>query len=107
MRKFIRRLATGIVVALALIGMVTVATPGVSLAECENGWWNPLANMCEPLPPVCENGWVVNPGGKWGGATTSGMRERLVVGSGRRRLQATTGNDTYTSTMRERLVVGP
>jgi hypothetical protein len=34
------------------------------------------------------------------------MRERLVVGSGRRRLQATTGNDTYASAMRERLVVG-
>jgi hypothetical protein len=61
MRKFIRRLATGIVVALALIGMVTVAPPGVSLAECENGWWNPLANMCEPLPPVCVNGWWWDP----------------------------------------------
>jgi hypothetical protein len=32
-------------------------------------------------------------------ARTSGMRERLVVGSGRRRLQATAGNDTYASAM--------
>ena len=39
MRKLIRRLATGIVVALAPMAIVTVATPGVSSAQCENGWW--------------------------------------------------------------------
>jgi hypothetical protein len=42
---------------------------------------------------------VVEPAGQRVRAPTPGMRERLVVGSGRRRLQATTGNDTYASAM--------
>jgi hypothetical protein len=62
MKKSIRRLATGIVVALAPMAVVTVATPGVSSAQCENGWWwNPLANACAPPPPLCENGWWWDP----------------------------------------------
>ena len=61
MSKFVRRLATGIVVALAPMTIVTVATPGVSSAQCENGWWNPLVNACEPTPPVCVNGWWWDP----------------------------------------------
>jgi hypothetical protein len=60
MRKFVRRLATGTVVALASLAM-TVATPGISSAQCENGWWNPLTNVCEPTPPVCVNGWWWDP----------------------------------------------
>ena len=60
MRKVIR-LATGIVVALAPMAIM-VATPGVSSAQCENGgWWNPMANVCEPSPPVCVNGWWWDP----------------------------------------------
>jgi hypothetical protein len=86
MRKFIRRLATGIVVALADRD-----------GDCRDTGGE-LGGMRERL---------VESAGQHVRATTSGMRERLVVGSGRRRLQATTGNDTYTSTMRERLVVGP
>jgi len=64
MRKFVGRLATGIVVASAPMAMA-VATPGVGSAQCENGWWI-----------------------RWptSGANASRMRERLVVGSGRRRL---------------------
>jgi hypothetical protein len=62
MRNFLCRVATGIVVALAPMAIVMVATPGVSSAQCENGgWWNPLANVCEPAPPVCENGWWWDP----------------------------------------------
>jgi hypothetical protein len=37
MRKFVRRLAAVIVVVLAPMAVVTVATPGVSSAQCENG----------------------------------------------------------------------
>ena len=42
---------------------------------------------------------VVESAGQCVRATSSGVRERLVVGSGRRRLQATAGNDTYASAM--------
>jgi hypothetical protein len=62
MRKSVRRLAAATVVGLAPMAVVTVATPGVSLAQCENGsWWNPVINVCQPLPPVCENGWWWDP----------------------------------------------
>jgi hypothetical protein len=81
MRKFIRHLAAGIVVALAPMAVVMVATPGVSSAQCQNGWWwNPLASQRVR-------------------ATTSAMCERLVVGSGGRRVQATTGYVPYASAM--------
>ena len=61
MRKCFRRLAVAIVVALVPMAVVTVATPGVSRADCENGWWwDPAANVCRPpvVPPpmLCENG---------------------------------------------------
>ena len=62
MRKSVRRLAAATVVGLAPMAVVTVATPGVSLAQCENGsWWNPVVNVCQPPPPVCENGWWWDP----------------------------------------------
>jgi hypothetical protein len=62
MRKFARRLAAVIVVALAPMAVVTVAIPGVSSAQCENGWWwNPVANVCQPPPPLCVNGWWWDP----------------------------------------------
>lgn len=53
MRKCVR-LAVAIVEAMVPMAVVTVATPGVSRADCENGaWWDPVANVCRPpvLPP--------------------------------------------------------
>jgi hypothetical protein len=68
MRKFARRLAAVIVVALSPMAVVTVAIPGVSSAQCENGWWwNPVTNVCRPplvttpTPLVCEYGWWWDP----------------------------------------------
>ena len=50
MRKVVRRLAVVIVSALAPMGYVLFATPGVGSA-CDSGWWwDPVAKACrEPL----------------------------------------------------------
>jgi hypothetical protein len=53
MEKFLRRLSAVLVVALATTVLVTIATPGVSSAECEGGrTWDPVAKQCDPPPPV-------------------------------------------------------
>jgi hypothetical protein len=54
MTSFARRLVTD-VVALAVIPMtaVTIATPGVSSAQCDKNWSrNVWTNECKPPPPV-------------------------------------------------------
>ena len=91
MRTFVRRLVPVVVMALAPMAAVTIATPAVSLAQCANGewwdakanvcrppgaplalpcdagqWWDPTANVCRPLgvgaqPLACDNGWWWDP----------------------------------------------
>ena len=66
MVKPIARLVTAVTLAFAPMAVVTVATPAVSFADCENGdWWDPVANVCRPpvVPPplLCENGWWWDP----------------------------------------------
>ena len=58
MKKTLRRLGVVSAVVLAPMAAVTVATPGISSAQCDNGsWWDPVANICRPLfPMACENG---------------------------------------------------
>jgi hypothetical protein len=60
MRKLLRRLAVLSMLAWTSMAFVTVATPGVSSADCGWGWWDPVANECRPwaVPPplACENG---------------------------------------------------
>jgi hypothetical protein len=52
MKKVMRRLAA-VVVLLASITAVILARPAVSSAQCDNGWWDPIANACRPssAPP--------------------------------------------------------
>ena len=62
MRGLGRRLAAGIGATFAAMAFVTVATPAVSTADCDNSsWWDPVAGVCRPLevPTAmnCENGW--------------------------------------------------
>jgi hypothetical protein len=55
MRTFVRRLVPVVVMALAPMAAVTIATPAVSLAQCANGeWWDAKANVCLPplMPPT-------------------------------------------------------
>ena len=60
MRKFARRLLVGATAAFASTAFVTIVTPAVSFADCDNTqWWDPVANLCRPLvvtPLDCENG---------------------------------------------------
>jgi hypothetical protein len=60
---FVHRLSAVIVSALATMAFVTVATPGVSSADCDNGWyWDPVGNVCRSYVPLdCENGWWWDP----------------------------------------------
>ena len=52
MRKFLLRLAITTVVAFGM-AVVSLATPGVSSAECLGGrTWNPTARLCDPPPAV-------------------------------------------------------
>jgi hypothetical protein len=61
MRTVVRHLVP-IMVALALMAAVTIATPAVSSAECADGeWWDPTGKVCRPLgvgpqPLACESG---------------------------------------------------
>ena len=51
MRKFVRRL-TAVVVVAAPLAIVTIATPGVSQAQCEVGYsWDSINGGCKPPPP--------------------------------------------------------
>src|ERR1700741_5531211 len=53
MGKLARRLSAVAVIALATTVFVTIATPGVSSAECEGGrTWDPVARLCDTPPPV-------------------------------------------------------
>jgi hypothetical protein len=68
MRKSVRRLAAVIGVALTPLATVALANPAVSSAQpldCGNGWWDPVANVCQPPavppPPMCDNGWWWEP----------------------------------------------
>ena len=91
MRTFVCRLVPIVVMTLAPMAAVTVATPAVSSAQCANGdwwdpkanvcrppdaplalpcdagqWWDPTANVCRPLgvgaqPLACDNGWWWDP----------------------------------------------
>jgi hypothetical protein len=61
MRKILRRLALLGMLAWTSMAFVTVAAPGVGSADdCGWGWWDPVANVCQPwpVPPpmACENG---------------------------------------------------
>jgi hypothetical protein len=62
MRNLVCRLAAIVVLAVTPMAVVTVATPAVSSAQCDNGeWWDPTANMCRPLgvgpqPLACDAG---------------------------------------------------
>jgi hypothetical protein len=52
MTRFVRRLAAGFAVALVPMAAMTVATPGVSSAQCESNWSrNVWTNECKPPPP--------------------------------------------------------
>ena len=52
MRRFVRRLPAIVAVALVSLAAVTVATPGVSLAQCETNWSrNVWTNECKLPPP--------------------------------------------------------
>lgn len=53
MRTFVRCLAVIGSGAPALAAFAAVVAPAVSSAQCGNGWWDPLANVCRPvLPPA-------------------------------------------------------
>jgi hypothetical protein len=53
MMRFIRRLAVGVAVVSALMAAVTVATPGVSSAQCDPNWSrNVWTQECKPPPPA-------------------------------------------------------
>lgn len=58
MRKLVHRLSAVVVTALAALAFVTVATPAVSSADCDSGWyWDPVANVCRSAVPLdCQNG---------------------------------------------------
>jgi hypothetical protein len=87
MGKFVSRLAVVIASAIVSMAFVTVAAPGVSSADCDQGqWWDPVGNVCRPLAPLgcqfgqwwdpmanvcrqaaptplaCDNGWWWDPG---------------------------------------------
>lgn len=52
MTRFVLRLVAGAVAALASTALVTVATPGVSKAECDPNWSYIVATgECKPPPP--------------------------------------------------------
>jgi hypothetical protein len=49
MSTFVRRLVPVVMMSLASMAAVTIATPAVSSAQCANGeWWDPKANICRP-----------------------------------------------------------
>jgi hypothetical protein len=56
MTRFLCRLAADVVaVALLAMAAVTVATPGISSAQCDPNWSrNVWTNECKPPPPVPE-----------------------------------------------------
>ncbi len=62
MRTVVRHLVPIIMVALASMAAVTIATPAVSSAECADGqWWDPTGKVCRrlgvgPQPLACEPG---------------------------------------------------
>ena len=62
MRTLVRRLVLIVVVALAPMAAVTIATPAVSSAQCADGdWRDPTGKVCRPLrvrpqPLACEPG---------------------------------------------------
>ena len=50
MRTVVGHLVPIIMVALASMAAVTIATPAVSSAECADGeWWDPTGKVCRPL----------------------------------------------------------
>jgi hypothetical protein len=53
MRSLVSRLTAIVVLAVAPMAVVTIATPAVSSAhplDCDAGqWWDPPANVCRPL----------------------------------------------------------
>ncbi|MFZ0834607.1 MAG: hypothetical protein WAM92_16335 [Mycobacterium sp.] len=64
MRKSVRRLSVASTAALASTAFVTVVTPPLSFADCDNTqWWDPVGNICRPLvAPDCGNGSWWDPG---------------------------------------------
>ena len=62
LRTVVRHLVPIIMVALASMAAVTIATPAVSSAQCADGeWWDPTGKVCRPLgvgpqPLACEPG---------------------------------------------------
>ena len=62
MMRFVLRLVSAAMAALATMAAVAIVTPAVSKADCAGGeWWDPTANVCRPLgvgpqPLACDNG---------------------------------------------------
>lgn len=65
-----QRAALVAITAFAPLAFTAVVTPAVSPAQpivpnCENGWWDPVANTCRPpistTPLACDNGWWWDP----------------------------------------------
>jgi len=50
MRTFVRRLVLTVMMAVASMATVTIATPAVSSADCDAGqWYDPTGKVCRPL----------------------------------------------------------
>ena len=62
MRTFVRRLVLTVMMAVASMATVTIATPAVSSADCDAGqWYDPTGKVCRPLgvgpqPLACDPG---------------------------------------------------
>jgi hypothetical protein len=55
MMRFVGHLAAGVAVVSGLMAAATVATPGVSTAQCDPNWSrNVWTNECKPPPPQPE-----------------------------------------------------
>lgn len=53
MQWFVRRLTTGIALAVAAMAVGVIATPAIASAECDrNMSWNRTTEECKPPPPL-------------------------------------------------------
>lgn len=71
MQNTVKRAAGRFAAAAATALMPLAFTAAVGHADpipnCENGWWDPVANICRPAiattPLACDNGWWWDPVG--------------------------------------------
>lgn len=67
MKVFVRDAVSVVMMALASMAAVTIATPAVSSADCDPGqWWDPTGSVCRPLgqgpqPLNCDPGQYWDP----------------------------------------------